>query len=74
MAHNTRRMNRLEELGRVKAESADTSTGKGNLKAEKKRIVDELRGYNKGGSVGTTMYSRGYGVDKKSKRTPTTIT
>jgi len=70
MAHNTRRMNRLEELGRVDAERADTSLGKGNLKAEKRRIVDELRGYNKGGTV---MYSRGYGVDKKSRRTPTKI-
>lgn len=73
MAHNTRRMNRLEELGRVDAERADTSLGKGNLKAEKRRIVDELRGYKTGGSVGTTMYSRGYGVDKKSRRTPTKI-
>ena len=31
---NTRRMNRLEELGRVDAEKAYTRKGKKNLKAE----------------------------------------
>ena len=41
---NTRRMNRLEELGRVDAEKAYTKKGKRNLKDEKKRIVKELRG------------------------------
>ena len=41
---NTKRMNRLEELGRVDAEKARTRKGKKNLKAEKKRIVKELRG------------------------------
>ena len=41
---NSRRMNRLEELGRVDAEKAYTKKGKKNLKAEKKRIVRELRG------------------------------
>ena len=40
---NTRRMNRLEELGRVDAEKAKTKKGKKNLKAEKKRIVRELK-------------------------------
>ena len=39
---NTRRMNRLEELGRVDAEKAYTKKGKRNLKAEKKRIVRSL--------------------------------
>ena len=39
---NTRRMNRLEELGRVDAERGKTKKGKRNLKAEKKRIVREL--------------------------------
>ena len=34
---NTKRMNRLEELGRVDAEKAKTSKGKKNLKQEKKR-------------------------------------
>jgi len=40
---NTKRMNRLEELGRVDAEKAFTKKGKKNLKAEKKRIVKELK-------------------------------
>ena len=40
---NTRRMNRLEELGRVDSERARTSRGRRNLKAEKRRIVRELK-------------------------------
>ena len=40
---NTGRMNRLEELGRVDAEKARTRKGKKNLKAEKRRIVRELK-------------------------------
>jgi hypothetical protein len=40
---NTRRMNRLEELGRVDAERGFTRKGKKNLRAEKKRIVRELK-------------------------------
>ena len=40
---NTKRMNRLEELGRVDAEKAKTSKGRRNLKAEKRRIVRELK-------------------------------
>jgi len=39
---NTRRENRLEELGRVDAERADTSKGHRNLRNEKQRIVEEL--------------------------------
>jgi hypothetical protein len=39
---NTRRMNRLEELGRVDAEKAYSKKGKRNLKQEKRRIVREL--------------------------------
>ena len=39
---NTKRMNKLEELGRVDAEKAFTKKGKKNLKAEKKRIVKDL--------------------------------
>jgi hypothetical protein len=42
-ARNTRRMNRLEELGRVDAEKAYKKKGKRNLKAEKRRIVRELK-------------------------------
>jgi hypothetical protein len=48
---NTKRMNRLEELGRVDSEKASTSKGKKNLMAEKKRVVGELK-YAKGGMVG----------------------
>ena len=39
---NTRKMNELEELGRVDSEKAFTKKGKRNLKAEKKRIVREV--------------------------------
>ena len=39
---NTRRMNRLEELGRVDSEKAYYRKGKINLKSEKRRIVREL--------------------------------
>ena len=45
---NTSRMNRLEELGRVDAERADTRLGRRNLRDEKRRIVGELK---KGGRV-----------------------
>ena len=41
---NTRRENRLEELGRVDAERAFTRKGKRNLRDEKSRIRGELRG------------------------------
>ena len=41
---NTRRENRLEELGRVDAEKAYTKKGKRNLKDEKSRIRGELKG------------------------------
>ena len=40
---NTRRENRLEELGRVDAEKAYTSKGKRNLRDEKHRIRRELK-------------------------------
>ena len=40
---NTRRENRLEELGRVDAEKAHTSKGKRNLREEKDRIRSELK-------------------------------
>ena len=45
---NSRRMNRLEELGRVDAEKAFTKSGKRNLKDEKARIVSELKNGGKG--------------------------
>ena len=41
---NTRRENRLEELGRVDAEKAYTRKGKRNLRDEKNRIRGELKG------------------------------
>ena len=59
---NTRRMNRLEELGRVDSEKAYTKSGKKNLKAEKKRIVGELK-KNRGGSMGGGMNPMGYSKD-----------
>jgi len=46
---NTRKENRLEELGRVDAEKAWTKKGKRNLKDEKKRVVRELN--RKGGGI-----------------------
>ena len=42
---NTKRMNRLEELGRVDNEKAYTKKGKRNLKDEKKRIIGGLNNY-----------------------------
>ena len=47
---NSSRMNKLEELGRVDAEKADTKKGKANLSDEKSRIVRELKA--KGGRAG----------------------
>ena len=49
---NTRRENRLEELGRVDAEKAYTSKGKRNLREEKDRIRSEL---NRGGQATKPM-------------------
>ena len=45
---NTRRENRLEELGRVDAEKAYTSKGKRNLREEKDRIRSELKSGGRG--------------------------
>ena len=44
MAYNTRRENRLEELGRVDAERAFTGSGQRNLLDERRRIRGELKG------------------------------
>ena len=57
---NTRRMNRLEELGRVDAEKAYSKKGKRNLKQEKRRIVKELNRSHKG-YKGGGMAQRGLG-------------
>ena len=47
---NTSRTNELEELGRVDAERADTTSGNRNLRDEKRRIRGEL-GMKHGGMV-----------------------
>ena len=62
---NTRKMNELEELGRVDAEKAYTKKGKRNLKAEKKRIVREVssRGVAK----------RGHGKESKEEPKPVKV-
>ena len=57
------RMNRLEELGRVDAERASTRKGKKNLKAEKKRIVRELK------ADGGRVMGRGQGRVKRKRPT-----
>ena len=56
---NTRRMNRLEELGRVDAERAHTGRGARNLRDEKRRIVGELR--RKGGGIAKRGKAMAYG-------------
>jgi hypothetical protein len=48
---NSKRMNRLEELGRVDSEKEYTKKGKENLGAEKSRIVRELKA--DGGKAGS---------------------
>ena len=62
---NTRRENRLEELGRVDAEKAYTSKGKRNLRDEKHRIREELK--NGGSSMPEHYLEHGYGPHKKRK-------
>ena len=66
---NSRRMNRLEELGRVDAEKAFSKKGKKNLRDEKSRIVRELKA--KGGTAGTTLKykKKKFGVFGDSKKT-----
>jgi hypothetical protein len=56
-------MNRLEELGRVDAEKARTKKGKRNLKAEKKRIVRELK------ASGGRVMGRGQGKVMRDRPT-----
>ena len=58
-AKNTKRENRLEELGRVDAEKAYTKKGKKNLKAEKKRVVRELKAGTRGKA------KRGFGKEMR---------
>jgi hypothetical protein len=63
LRENTRRENRLEELGRVDAEKARTKKGKRNLKDEKKRIVRELK------ADGGRVMGRGQGKVMRSRPT-----
>ena len=56
---NTRRMNRLEELGRVDSERAHTGKGARNLRDEKRRIVGELK--RKGGGIAKRGKGMAYG-------------
>ena len=65
---NTKRMNRLEELGRVDAEKADTSKGKRNLREEKSRIVRELK--DTGGRAGGKRKMGPGARDKKRGKFP----
>ena len=53
---NSKRMNRLEELGRVDAEKAFSKKGKRNLKDEKSRIIRELKA--DGGSTGSKYITK----------------
>ena len=59
---NTRRENRLEELGRVDAEKAYTRKGKRNLRDEKHRIRSELA---VGGAVGSALRRKTKGKGEK---------
>ena len=69
---NSSRMNKLEELGRVDAEKADTSKGKRNLKDEKSRIVRELKA--KGGKAKPKPSKKSFeektGIRKSSEKRP----
>jgi len=51
---NTKRMNLLEQLGRVDSEKARTPRGKANLMAEKKRVVGEVKKMKSGGMAKMT--------------------
>ena len=52
---NTKRMNLLEQLGRVDSEKARTPQGKKNLMAEKKRVVSEVKKMKSGGVAASKM-------------------
>ena len=67
---NTRRMNRLEELGRVDAEKAFTKKGARNLRDEKKRIVRELKA--KGGLMEPKEHKKRRKEKKERAKDPAT--
>jgi hypothetical protein len=60
---NTRRENRLEELGRVDSEKADSRKGRKDLRLEKSRIVRELK------ADGGRVMGRGQGKVLRKKPT-----
>ena len=66
---NTRRENRLEELGRVDAEKAHTKKGKRNLREEKQRIRSELK---KGGKADKNWIQKAVNPKHKGYCTPMT--
>ena len=59
---NSKRENRLEELGRVDAEKGYSRKGKRNLKEEKKRIVRELKA-----DGGSSIYDNQKWIQKVNK-------
>ena len=60
---NTRRENRLEELGRVDYEKVDSRKGRKDLRLEKSRIVRELK------ADGGRVMGRGQGKVLRKKPT-----
>ena len=52
---NTKRMNKLEEMGRLDSEKAYTAKGKKNLAAEKKRVVSDIKKMKSGGMAASKM-------------------
>ena len=52
---NTKRMNKLEEMGRLDSEKAYTTKGKKNLAAEKKRVVSDIKKMKSGGMAASKM-------------------
>jgi len=64
---NTRRENRLEELGRVDAERARTRKGKRNLREEKDRIRSELKSGGPAGGAKRTGPSGREGQKQRKK-------
>jgi len=54
---NTKRMNKLEEMGRLDSEKAYTAKGKKNLAAEKKRVVGDIKKMKSGGVAASKMGS-----------------
>ena len=63
MKHGGSVKNELEELGRVDAEKAYTKKGKRNLKAEKKRVVKNIKKNSKASSAS----KRADGIAKRGR-------